>query len=374
MITGRRSRSTCGLALDYFGWAGEGGYGSAPSGGATGSATSSTSGGGGGTAPSAVAGSLNYYHGSLAAGGDAFAIPGIGSSPVSRIMRISAANVISSVGPAFTASSKCQSSVTYHEASDSLVWRGGDGDIWMYNIGGGTLSSLPNPGGSPSRFIVGHDGFVWGLSGASTIFSAVKVDPVGGTAVSVPFTLIDGSTFGSGYCFIPHPDGNVYGCGGTMLRINLAAATVDRVGSFSNPVLASRGVAIAPDGKIYIAPSYYADGLMVFDPTTDEVTTIAVPTAAGECGGVVFGCNGNLYFPPYNGTSLVELNPTTLSTHVYYMSISGQDAVDKWLGGVQRDDNTIVFFPYRGTKVAALTMPGATPPTGWNHSPYSLKL
>ena len=116
-------------------------------------------------------------------------------------------------------------------------------------------------------------------------------------------------------------------------------STVENVKKFSNAVL-------APNGNIYIIPSYGYDYMVEFDPITYSVNEIDYNTTSYyDSINSVLAPNGNIYITPAGMSDyqqVVSFNINNNTARVIYTA-SSQD--ETWSGGVLLSNGKIVCLP-----------------------------
>jgi hypothetical protein len=100
------------------------------------------------------------------------------------------------------------------------------------------------------------------------------------------------------------------------------------------------GGVLAPNGKIYFAPSNSTQ-ILELNPTTNTTQLVgSVYSGSTKWSGGVLAPNGKIYFAPYKVSQILELNPTTNTTQLVGSVYSGYL---KWSGGVLAPNGKIYF-------------------------------
>jgi streptogramin lyase len=192
---------------------------------------------------------------------------------------------------------------------DGNLWftNAGTKDIGIFNPTTGAFSEVIVPGSSPyygdGEITTGPDGNIWfvlgGASGNtiatinSTTHAVTEISvPLPPGSPGIPGALLDGITAG--------PDGNIWftalGVGATPNEIGVINLTTDVITLVPAP-LAGQGITAGPDGDIW-SISWGGTSIMMLDPSTDDITTFALPVPTPSPIGSILtvGPDGNLWF------------------------------------------------------------------------------
>lgn len=384
----------CGsLIIDYADWNSSGGMASAPTGSGVGAATPSTSAAPGGSSTLTGMGTLKWAGGVLASNGYVYAFPAgaYSASSTLRYLKISPSNVATLVGPT-TLTTGQHSNIKggiYHAATNKLFSvGGGSSSINIFDVATETIQSLTYGSFSLGQMgVLGQDGLLYFLRGVDYGSSAPQrvyvtiVDPV---TLTVTTNLVVSTGVNGGVAtdyFILHPSGNIYGFSSN--RVLIYTPSTGALQSIAlTGIVAASGLAIVPDGRIFIAPASTTTDVIIFDPATNTCSSLSIAAyrsnTGSTFGGISLGANGNLFMPPKLQNDLLEINPTTLAVYKHYAGyVDGSNnatAVRKFWGTVQRDDNSLVSIPSEGTRAMTILMGGVSPPTGWHRSSYVMNL
>lgn len=141
--------------------------------------------------------------------------------------------------------------------------------------------------------------------------------------------------------FIPKFGGNIiqFDPITKVIRSVVTISTVSDAKKFSCSIL-------APNGLIYIIPSFGYDYLIIFDPIThtfkeiDYITTVYYDSINS-----VMAPNGNIYVIP-SGVSNDEVINFNINTNVPRVTYDAQSSTDRWSGGALLSNGKIVCLPY----------------------------
>jgi streptogramin lyase len=139
-------------------------------------------------------------------------------------------------------------------------------------------------------------------------------------------------------------DGKIYFCpfdSNSILVLDPQTKDISFIAlSSSTYNLRNTGFCLAPNGKFYSTAAFEGSKIFVFDPSSQETTTLA-PSADGYIGQNL-GVDGHIYFIPYKDNKVQELNPTTGEVS-YFGFVS-----DGYYGGVLAHNDKIYSFPRLG--------------------------
>ena len=108
------------------------------------------------------------------------------------------------------------------------------------------------------------------------------------------------------------------------------------------------GGALAPNGKIYVAPMSPTNVLEI-DTITNTVSTFgSLPGGGDKWEGSVLAPNGKIYGIPFDSSNILEIDPNTQTTTLFG-SLPGGDS--KWRGGVLAPNGKIYGIPSNTTQV-----------------------
>jgi len=145
-------------------------------------------------------------------------------------------------------------------------------------------------------------------------------------------------------------------------------------GSFTGTNKWASGV-LAPNGKIYCAPSD-ATSVLIIDPTTNtaDTTTISgLPSTTDKWRGGVLAQNGKIYFAPLSASNVLIVDP--ISNTADTTTISGLTGGAKWIGGVLASNGNIYCIPYDLTRTNIMVINTGLPKlNSWIFKPYFNKL
>lgn len=203
---------------------------------------------------------------------------------------------------------------------------GPDGDLWFTEFDANKIArinpathaitefALPAGSTSPIDITTGPNGNLW-VTASGNPGAIDQINPVTLTFSPIPAPTANVQPFG----IATGPDGNIWfterdsggGSPGADSRIGKLDFATDSVSDLptSTASAAPNGIAAGPDGSIWITEAA-ADKVVLLDPTTAAMTSIATPT--GDPTVIAAGPDGNMWFTEgANPGAVAFINPVT---------------------------------------------------------------
>lgn len=241
-------------------------------------------------------------------------------------------------------------------------YRGGclapNGNVYMFPRGDTSIFEI-DPSADTSTMIntglISSNEYTGGtLGGNGNIYLApfsganvLEFDPVNRTSREIATGLSGSNKFNGA---VTDTSGNVF-CipqnQTTCVKIDCSVepATLSTVGfgaTFGSAKYISGTV--HPNGNIYLAP-LQSDSFLELDPVNETSTTFSTGKGTGQlyCQGALTGADGKIYGVPYNGSTVLRLDPDTGTVDEPFTHGQGSAA---YIGGVAAPNGNIYFAPF----------------------------
>ena len=109
------------------------------------------------------------------------------------------------------------------------------------------------------------------------------------------------------------------------------------------------GGVLAPNGKIYAAPSY-SSSILEIDPIVGTAKTFGSISGNSKYAGAVLAKNGKIYCIPNTARNILEIDPIS-KTSSTFATITGTDT---WSGGVLADNGKIYCIPFNSRNILVI--------------------
>ena len=159
---------------------------------------------------------------------------------------------------------------------------------------------------------LGFSLFGVGLRRARRQFSARARFQIEGLEDRCLLTITEFPAAGADQAIVTGPDGNLWFTESDADKIGMINPTTDAVSTFAVPTASAYpySVAAGPDGNLWFTESD-ANMIGMINPSTDAISEYAIPTANSSPQVIVAGPDGNLWFAEAQANQIGMINPTT---------------------------------------------------------------
>ena len=131
------------------------------------------------------------------------------------------------------------------------------------------------------------------------------------------------------------------------IKVVAKASNAENIKKFSNAIL-------APNGNIYIIPSFGYDYIVIFDPISYLIKEIDyVTTSYYDSINSVLAPNGNIYIIP-SGVSNDQIIAFNIDTNLPKIVYSANSDTERWSGGALLQNGKIICLPYTSNSILTI--------------------